>query len=611
MGRPWSTRTARDRNVGGRLATSIAVAALIASAIAPAVLAGDPIAVANTTVQLRAGGSHSFSTPAAAPLDSATTPATPEVAPGSDRDEATPKRIRTGFAAPQVVPGIPNPFPNPVLNRNPGFFGFSGVSHADQRLANGGNQFSVEPPDQGLCVGNGFVMDAVNEALAVYGTDGSLRAGPTDLNTFYGYPAAIDRTTGVAGPSLTDPKCYFDVSLNRWFVTILTFDADTPTTHVDIAVSQTADPTGAWRIFSLPTTNAGGPGEPTHAGCPCFGDQPLIGADANGFFISTNEFSLEPFGAVFNGAQVYAISKARLAAAASGVGPTPPAVLIDAGAIPTPDDGGIWYSLQPATSPGRSFERSNGGTEYFLSALDFFNLGDNRIAAWALTNTRSLDGPFPSLSLANDVIRSEQYAPPPPAVQKAGPTPLGTALGEAEETIDSNDDRMNQVVFAGGLLYSGVNTAIGAGDRVGAAYFIVAPQWRRSTFNARMASDGYVSVRNENVLFPAIGVNDFGAAVMSFSISGPDYFPSTGYVRIFGSFAGLVHVAGAGAGPEDGFSGYAAFGADGTARWGDYSAAVADSQGNIWIAAEFIPGTPRTANANWGTFIGRVSPFGL
>jgi hypothetical protein len=30
-----------------------------------------------------------------------------------------------------------------------------GLNHRDQRTANGGNQFSVEPPDQGLCVGNG------------------------------------------------------------------------------------------------------------------------------------------------------------------------------------------------------------------------------------------------------------------------------------------------------------------------------------------------------------------------------------------------------------------------------------------------------------------------
>ena len=586
-----------------QLATSIAVLALIASALAPSVLAADPAVspTSSTIVLLSTSGSRPFTTPPGG--DPATIkPGDNEVAPGA-RDELTPKRqllsLRPG------VPGIPNPFPNPVVGKTPGFFGFNGVSHRDQRLANGGNQYSAEPPDQGLCVGNGFVMDAVNTALAVYRTDGSLRAGPTDLNTFFGYAAAIDRATGVSGPSLTDPKCYYDVSLNRWFVTILTFDADTPTTHVDIAVSQTGDPTGTWTIFSLPTTNDGTGGTPIHFGCPCFGDQPLIGADANGFFISTNEF-----GSTFNGAQLYAISKSRLAAAASGSGDIPPAVMIDTGAIATPDEGGIWYSLQPATSPGRdSFERSNGGTEYFLSALDFFNAGDTRIAAWALTNTRSLNGRSPSLSLVSDVITSEQYAPPPPATQKAGPIPLGAAVGEPEANIDSNDDRMNQVVYAGGLLYSGVNTAVGTGDRVGAAYFIVAPNWRRNTLNARMASQGYVSVRNNNVLFPSIGVNERGVAVMAFSISGPDYFPSAGYARIQGPFGGPVHLAGAGAEPEDGFTGYSPLGP--TARWGDYSAAVADSQGNIWIAAEFIPGGLRTVNANWGTFVGRVSPFGF
>jgi hypothetical protein len=598
-----------------RLATSIAVLALVASALAPSVLAADPAAspTSSTIVLLSTSGSRPFTTPPAG--DPATMkPGDKEIAPGA-RDELTPKRQLLSLRP--SVPGIPNPFPNPVVDRNPGFSGFNGVSHLDQRLANNGNQGSTEPPDQGLCVGNGFVMDAVNVALAVYGTDGSLRAGPTDLNTFFGYPAAIDRTTGIFGPSLTDPKCYYDVSLNRWFVTILTFDIDPKsgdyvaalTTHVDIAVSQTGDPTGTWTIFSLPTTNDGLGGTPEHFGCPCFGDQPLIGADAHGFFISTNEFALD--GSSFNGAQLYAISKSRLAAAASGSGDIPPAVLIDAGAIAAPDDGGTWYSLQPATSPGRDFERSNGGTEYFLSALDFFNQGDTRIAAWALTNTRSLNGRSPSLSLVSDVITSEQYAPPPPASQKTGPIPLGDTVGEPEATIDSNDDRMNQVVYAGGLLYSGVNTAVGAGDRVGVAYFIVAPNWRRNTLNARMARQGYVSVRNNNVLFPSIGVNERGVAVMAFSISGPDYFPSAGYARIQGPFAGPVHVAGAGAEPEDGFTGYAAFDSGPTARWGDYSAAVADSQGNIWIAAEYIPGGLRTELANWGTFIGRLSPFGF
>ena len=70
---------------------------------------------------------------------------------------------------------------------------FDGINHRQQRLANGGNQFSLEPPDQGLCAGNGFVMESVNDALRVYDTKGNPLIGVVDLNTFYGYPAAFQR----------------------------------------------------------------------------------------------------------------------------------------------------------------------------------------------------------------------------------------------------------------------------------------------------------------------------------------------------------------------------------------------------------------------------------
>jgi hypothetical protein len=37
----------------------------------------------------------------------------------------------------------------------PLFRGFNGITHLDQRNARNGNQFSIEPPDQGSAVGNG------------------------------------------------------------------------------------------------------------------------------------------------------------------------------------------------------------------------------------------------------------------------------------------------------------------------------------------------------------------------------------------------------------------------------------------------------------------------
>jgi hypothetical protein len=72
-----------------------------------------------------------------------------------------------------------------------------------------------------------------------------------------------------------------------------------------------------------------------------------------------------------------------------------------------------------------------------------------------------------------------------------------------------------------------------------------------------------------------------------------------------GRAVGPIHITGQGALPEDGFTGYVAFGGNGVARWGDYSAAVF-ADGAVWMGNEFIPNAPRTVNANWGTFLSRL-----
>ena len=532
-----------------------------------------------------------------------------------DKD-VNPKTNTSQKSAPSGVPTEnPNPKGNGFASSNPGFSGFNALSHRDQRLAGTGiytnTQFSLEPPDQGLCVGGDYVVEGVNNAMAVYSKNGTVLAGPTALSQFFGFTPEINRTTGFVGQFVSDPKCYYDAQTNRWFLTELMIDNGTGGSGRAfnvIAVSQTSNPTGSWSIFTFDVTDDGNNGTPNHAGCPCFGDQPLIGADSYGFFISTNEF-----GAGFNGAQVYAISKQQLVAAAEHHGALPAVIAINAGAIPSPDGpAGLWYSIQPATSPKLGSEPNNG-TEYFLSALQFGDTGplDNRIAVWAMTGTRSLGGESPNVSLTFQVIGSEVYGQPNPAAQKAGPIPLGASLGDSEEFLNTNDDRMNQVVFANGLLWAGVNTIIGDGSRTGIAYFVVQPGWKDGKLSSHMANQGYVAQDGQSVFFPSIGVNANGQAVMVFSFSGPEFFPSTGYVSVKASgSAGKVHVAGAGQLPDDGFSGYPQFSGGNVGRWGDYSAAVAGSDGSIWMAAEYIPNAPRTSLANWGTFINRVVPGG-
>ena len=587
-------------------------------------MAFGPAAGASAAGNTTSGADHPTQTTGSASLYDTSAPlpkgATANAAQVSAKDTAVPRLFSRD---PQMNKAAtlqpPSPRGTPVVSNPGGATGFNGLTHADQRNAGTGiyanTQFSLEPPDQGLCVGHGFVLESVNLALAVYNESGTRLTAPTALNQFYKRSPAINRTTGVTGDFLSDPKCYWDPVGQRFIQTILEVDAPgvfngtdpVNGTHVLIAVSQTSNPTGKWNLYSLDTTDNGANGTPAHAGCPCLPDQPLLGANRDGVFINTNEFQNNT-NFFFNGAQLYALGRAALESGASSV------VFdhLDVGTVPTGDANlPRWGSIQPSVSVN-----PRSGTELLMTGgpEDIFQNNaplDNRIAAWSLAGTRSLGSSHPSLQLSHQVLTSETYGLPinTGATQKPGPTPLGTSLGEPLEKINANDSRMNQVVDLNGVLFGGVNTTVTSATgppRVGIAYFAVGAVGSPFGIVARILHQGYVAVNGENVLFPSIAVNRFGVGAMAFTLSGPDFFPSAAYVRFaLGRAVGPIHITGQGALPEDGFTGYAAFGGNGVARWGDYSAAVY-GDGAVWMGNEFIPDAPRTQLANWGTFLSRL-----
>jgi hypothetical protein len=504
--------------------------------------------------------------------------------------------------------------------------GFDGQTHADQRFAGTGiyanTNFSTEPPDMGLCVGNGFVVQGVNASLRVFSTGGTPLTAPTALNQLFGATPAVNRTPGAEDPFgdfIGDVKCYYDPDVNRFFVSAFSLPLDPETgnfpedeSHVLLAVSATGNPTGAWNVYDLDTTNGDG-SLANHPNCPCIADQPLIGADHYGFYISTNEYSLVPFGVFFNGAQVYAFNKAQLAAGAGG---TLTGVHFEGIDLAE----GQAYTIQPATTPaGGAYDLSNGGTAYALSALDFNATLDNRIAVWALTGTSTL-GTTNQLVPSVKVLDSQVYGQPPDAEQKDGPTPLrdaeaagleGVKSVEHLELLAGNDDRMQEVKFADGLLWGNVNTVVKNANgnvNVGIAWFAVDPSISAGAVDGAIAHQGYVAVNRANALYGAIAANNDGDVAMGFTLSGTEYYPSAAWVNLTGGTASAVHVSAAGQLPEDGFTGYVVEGGDGTARWGDYHAATADEAGRLWMSVEYIPDAPRTLFANWGTHITVVTP---
>jgi hypothetical protein len=605
----------------------IATASLLLVAIA-----GPPAAAAS-----RAGVGHASTTrlrPIAHTRMAKTTATDLEEEDGADPETGPREQEDLGTRAPgsqsaKRVPAAHVPTPAGLdVTGAAGATSFDGQTHANQRLAGTGEytntNFSTEPPDMGLCIGNGFVVQGVNASLRVYSKNGTPLTAPTALNQLFGVTPAVDRTklpTSVTyGDFVGDVKCYYDAEVDRFFVTSFDLPLDPVTgafpedeSSVLLAVSASGDPTGAWNVYELDTTNGDG-SLANHPHCPCVADQPLIGADHYGFYISTNEYSLVPFGAFFNGAQLYAFNKAQLAA---GSGGALTGVHIDG--IPLAED--TAYTIQPATTPeGGAYELGQGGTEYFLSALEFTGGVDNRIAVWGLTGTSTL-GTTNQVALTNKVLASETYGAPPDAEQKDGPTPLldleaqgleGVRSVEHLELLAGNDDRMQEVKYASGKLWSNLNTAVknaNSNIEVGIAWFSVTPSIGADGVGGSVTSQGYVAVNRANALYGAIAANNDGDAMMAFTLSGPDYFPSAAWVSLgAGGATSSVHVAAAGQLPEDGFTGYVVEGGSGTARWGDYHAATADEDGNLWASVEYIPNAPRTVLANWGTRVIMVAP---
>jgi hypothetical protein len=525
---------------------------------------------------------------------------------------------------------------------------FDGLNHRQQRLANGGNQFSVEPPDQGLCVGNGFVMETVNDVIRVFDSAGNPLTAVVDQNSFYGYPPAIVRPS-TFGPFVTDPSCLYDADTQRWFHVVLTLDRVGTTgalsgkNHLDIAVSNSPNPTGSWTIYRLPVQDDGTDGTPDH-NCPlsndgsghgpCLGDYPHIGADANGFYITTNEYAFFPDN-IFHAAQIYAFSKSALAS-------NSPSVVVTQIDTLGADNGNPGFTVWPSTSPAGSASRDNHGTEFFMSSNAAEEANGNgsstELLVWTLSNTSSLNTASPSLNLTHAVAAVGTYTTPPKSDQKAGDFPLGQCLNdpacatflngepdpfapEVLSHLDSNDTRMQQVWYANGKLWGALGTAatINGANKAGIEWFIVNPSV------PKVDKRGYLALANNNLTYPAIATTPGGRGVMAFTVVGADNYPSAGYAPIDVQVGvGDIHVAAAGLGPDDGFTSYKYYVGDPPrTRWGDYGAAAVDGN-SIWIASEFIGqtctleqylsapvgscGGTRSALGNWSTRISKLTP---
>jgi hypothetical protein len=553
---------------------------------------------------------------------------------------------------------------------------FNGISGNEQETAGTGKYKGtgevLEPPDQALCSNGHYVLESVNVALRVFSAHGKPLTSSILLSQFFHRAAG-----GASGPTdfISDPRCVYDSTTHRWFVTILDLTSNPayPNFTRDqnfIAVSKTSNPTGKWNIYSFDVTDNGMHGSPMHKGCAggpagagsgtgCLGDQPNLGFDRYGVYITDNEYAfaevfpvappvvppLQQIPVLRSGVgQMYALSKQQLMG-----GRDTTLVRFDTHTIPFPGpkEDSPWQSISPATAVPHSTAEPSNGVEYFLSDVGLpVGHRNHKIVVWAWTNTKTLGTRHPKLKLQHKIIRTARkgdtfFAPDPSppssqpfaAYQKRGPHPVAKHAGDPEEYLNANDDRMNWVLLSRGTLWTNVNTLLppskpgargfAGQNRVGIMYFQVKPSLRKGVLTARTIRDGYVDIADGNVLFGTIGPRADGVTVMGMSLAGMKYFPSAAWTRLDGLKPGaapVIHIAQKGAAPEDGFTGLGTAGQQGgvdvppcgpcVARWGDYSETEVAPNGCIWGSAEDVPSTKhdKSGQINWGTGVFAVCP---
>jgi len=441
---------------------------------------------------------------------------------------------------------------------------FNGISDLSSAIANGG--ILVEPPDQGLCVGNFLghrrVFEIVNIAIAEY-TPAGTQLGIQDVNSFFNEPEPAFN-----GELVSDPRCIFDKSTDTFFFTAVATNLTVPSattleSHVDIVVVNGT--TGTFVEYKFDTTDLSN----SNGDCPCLDDQPKVGIDNNAIYIGADEFSLTSN--LYNGAELLVISKPQMVSAAGSVNAAYFTNLILAG-IPVLD-------LMPAISV------SSTNTEYLENSFPFDAVGNpvfstNVIGLWRVTDDEDVtNGGLPNLSAR--LVKTETYAIP----VNAATTPAGNFL-------NTNDDRMGQLEFIDGDLWSSVETSVNIkgtiGEVVGAAWFKI------DAATSVVDNQGYVATKGQYLIYPTILHTSSGLTTINFTITNPTLNPSAAFVRL--SSSKTIEIEATGVSPYD---------IPFPNRWGDYSWATLDPDGvHIWMGNEYIPSLSDQAPiANWGTEI--------
>jgi hypothetical protein len=436
-----------------------------------------------------------------------------------------------------------------------------------------------QPPDMALATSKGWVFQGVNTSFAVYSPAGKLQTGwPKSSQAFFNVPNP--GTCDPNGPFLSDPRAFFDPNDNRFWAATLQVEGafglnSCPfQTLYWIAVSQTANPNGAWNVYafdmSLGTTNAA--------------DYTQFGFDQTAIYFSGNMFNQA--GSAYEYAEMFGANKSNMekGLAVSFYGFYG---LYVSGSTTVYVD-----TVQPVETEAYKYAGPTGGL-----FVDTFNMngdafGDNcystachGLNVWALSNPGQS-----STSLSYAFADTYSYVTPPFADEPGCTGCIETLDNRISGTPVYHDGLIsfayetgayNGTQNVGGVQWGQVALQLGdTGSLTGATMYQQGLQY--------YSGDGTASF---GALMPDAG----GDLFMVFDYMDSNTNPEAAYAARRVSYSlGSFH--------DGGLTLQSGLAPTYNSRWGDFEATSYDGVGpdDVWFAAQYSG-----SNGDWATVIGK------
>ncbi len=463
----------------------------------------------------------------------------------------------------------------------------------------------VTPPDSIASAGPTYVVEAVNDNLFFASKSGLPNSLGGSTQSFANFFPNFTHSIFGLDEVITDPSVNYDAAAGKWVISILDIDLQHQKGYLNVAVSNTSDPTGTWNKFQLDLTDGPGPLISGNSGLTLWGDFERFGSSATAYVWTVNMYSFSSGGidqnSLYDHVQVIAVDKSNLANVNQVDLPSWDAgtnTITNENLLPVRMDGaaaanGMWFAE----------ETNYGTTSGQANALRLVHVGDVLTATPA--NFVDFTGNVPQyqFNFLQDTAQGGNHP------WNNGDTDALAVQAGSTDLIDTNDTRMDSAVWrvVNGLEHLVLTQTVDDPSDPGTA------KARWYDFNTTGVNDPSVAVplyqsgeinpgAGVFTYFPSAAIDPAGDIGMTYLESSANEFLSM-YVTVKGLGDASMQPGVLAIGGNSAYTS-----PDGSPhRAGDYSGTVVDIDGtgaatnSFWSANEF------SNSGTWGTVLDNFS----